>query len=243
MQKKRFGLVGKNISYSFSKAYFTAKFEKESRDGFTYENFDIAEIENIKDVFKEENLGGLNVTIPYKETIIPYVDALSETAAAIGAVNTIAFENGKTIGHNTDYIGFRDSLMPLLTPFHQNALILGTGGASKAVAYALQQLGITYAFASSSDQSALKYEGITESLFSGYQIIINATPLGTSPNTDACPSLPYQAFSPQQIAYDLIYNPAATLFLKKASAQGAVIKNGHEMLVLQAEAAWKIWNR
>ncbi len=242
MQKKRFGLIGKNIAYSFSKAYFTAKFERESYKDFTYENFDIPGIEGISNILKEENVAGLNVTIPYKESIIPYLGALSATASEIGAVNTISFHAGKTVGHNTDYIGFRDSLAPILAPLHRNALILGTGGASKAVAYALKEMGIMYSFASSSDKSAIRYEDLTETKCAEFQIIINATPLGTSPNTNVCPPLPYHAFTPNHIAYDLIYNPSETLFLKNAAAQGATVKNGHEMLVLQAEAAWKIWN-
>lgn len=242
---KRFGLVGKNIGYSFSRKYFWEKFEKKSLDDYSYDNFDIQDISDFIGIIKNNrNLCGLNVTIPYKETIIPYLDNLSGKAKKIGAVNCIKFtKKGKLKGYNTDCYGFKKSLKPLLKPHHKKALILGTGGASKAIAYTLKKLGIGYIFVSRNQGiNTIKYEDITAETFQNFQIIINCTPLGTYPETEKFPLLPYQCFSQAHIAFDLIYNPEQTLFLKKASENGTVIKNGYEMLVLQAEKAWKIWH-
>ncbi|RZK00253.1 MAG: shikimate dehydrogenase [Flavobacterium sp.] len=245
-KKKQYGLVGKNISYSFSKAYFTEKFEKENNKNHSYENFDIQEIFEFPGILKNNPyLKGLNVTIPYKEVVIPFLDKMSKNALKIGAVNTIKFiGNGKTKGYNTDFYGFKKSLKPLLKSHHKNALILGTGGASKAVAYALRLLEIDYILVSRApSEHTLTYDEIDASTFEEYQIIINCTPLGTSPNVEVCPDIPYDYFTEKHIAYDLIYNPEETLFLKKAKKKGAVIKNGYEMLVFQAEKAWKIWKK
>lgn len=244
--KKRFGLVGRNISYSFSKGYFTDKFNNENFAGCTYENFDIPEISAFTEVIKNtSDLKGLNVTIPYKETVIPFLGKLSKKATLIGAVNTIKItKKGKLKGYNTDYYGFKKSLKPLLQPHHKKALILGTGGASKGVAFALDELDITYTFVSrEAKENGIDYDRINATTFDNYQIIINATPVGTSPNTDAFPLIPYEFFTENHIAYDLIYNPAETQFLKKAKQQGAQIKNGLDMLIFQAEKAWKIWNK
>lgn len=245
--RKRFGLLGRNISYSFSKGYFTQKFNNDKLfEGCTYENFDIPEITFFPEIIKKTpDLKGLNVTIPYKEVVIPYLDKLSKKATAIGAVNTIRFtKKGNLKGYNTDYYGFMKSLEPLLEPHHKKALILGTGGASKGVAYALKELGISYTFVSrEAREGVIDYDRINAATFDNYQIIINATPLGTSPNTEAFPLIPYECFTPKHIAYDLIYNPAETQFLKKAAARGAVTKNGQDMLIFQAEKAWKIWNK
>jgi len=243
---KRFGLLGRNISYSFSKKYFTDKFNNENFVGCTYENFDIPEITAFPEVIKNiSDLKGLNVTIPYKETVIPFLDKLSKKAELIGAVNTIKItKKGKLKGYNTDYYGFKKSLQPLLQPHHKKALILGTGGASKGVAFALDELDITYTFVSrEAKENGIDYDRINATTFDNYQIIINATPVGTSPNVDAFPLLPYEFFTEKHIAYDLIYNPAETQFLKKAKDQGAQIKNGLDMLIFQAEKAWKIWNK
>jgi len=244
--RKRFGLLGRNISYSFSKGYFTEKFSKEHFEGCTYENFDIPEISYFADL-KENNsdLNGLNVTIPYKETVIPFLDKLSKNAEQIGAVNTIKFtKKGKLKGYNTDYYGFKKSLEPLLQPHHKKALILGTGGASKGVAFALDQLDIAYTFVSrGGKENSIDYSLINATTFDNYQIIINCTPVGTSPNVDLFPMIPYEFFTEKHIAYDLIYNPAETQFLSKAKAEGAQIKNGLDMLIFQAEKAWKIWNK
>ena len=242
----QYGLLGKNISYSFSKNYFTKKFEDSNSVDCSYENFDIQDIQELPDIIKNNpNLKGLNVTIPYKETVIPFLDELSKKAAKMGAVNTIKFtKNGKLKGYNTDYYGFQKSLKPLLESHHKKALILGTGGASKAVAFALEELGILYTFVSrEATKNTIDYSRINATTFDNYQIIINCTPLGTSPNTDACPDIPYEYFTAKHIAFDLIYNPSETLFLQKAKQKGAVTKNGMEMLVFQAEKAWKIWNK
>lgn len=244
--RKRFGLLGRNINYSFSKGYFTDKFNNENFEGCTYENFDIQEIDAFADIIKNTpNLKGLNVTIPYKETVIPFLDKLSKKAALIGAVNTIKItKKGKLKGYNTDYYGFKKSLEPLLQPHHRKALILGTGGASKGVAFALDELNIPYTFVSrEAKENAIDYDRINATAFDNYQIIINSTPVGTSPNTEAYPLIPYQYFTEKHIAFDLIYNPAETQFLKKAKEKGAEIKNGLDMLIFQAEKAWEIWNK
>ena len=243
---KRFGLLGRNISYSFSKGYFTDKFANENFEGCTYENFDIEDISTFPEIIKNTlDLKGLNVTIPYKEPVLPFLDKLSKKAALIGAVNTIKItKKGKLKGYNTDYYGFKKSLQPLLKEHHKKALILGTGGASKAVAFALQELQISYAFVSrETKENAINYDLINATTFDNYQIIINSTPVGTSPNVDLFPIIPYEYFTKKHIAFDLIYNPAETQFLKKAKENGAQIKNGLDMLIYQAEKAWKIWNK
>ena len=244
--RKRFGLVGRNINYSFSKGYFTDKFNSKNFEGCTYENFDIQEIDGFTEIIKNtSDLKGLNVTIPYKEAVIPFLNKLSKKAALIGAVNTIKItKKGKLKGHNTDYYGFKKSLEPLLKSHHKKALILGTGGASKGVAFALDELDIPYTFVSrEAKENAIDYNRINATTFDNFQIIINSTPVGTSPNTEAYPLIPYEYFTKNHIAFDLIYNPAETQFLKKAKEQGAQIKNGLDMLIFQAEKAWDIWNK
>ncbi|CAM3073459.1 shikimate dehydrogenase family protein [Flavobacterium frigoris] len=244
--RKRYGLLGRNISYSFSKGYFTDKFTAENFVGYTYENFDIKAIASFTEVVKNNSdLKGLSVTIPYKESVIPFLDKLSKKAALIGAVNTIKItKKGKIKGYNTDYYGFKKALEPLLQQHHKKALILGTGGASKGVAFALDELDIAYTFVSrEAKENSIDYNRINATTFDNYQIIINATPVGTSPNTEAFPLIPYDYFTDRHIAFDLIYNPAETQFLKKAKEKGAKIKNGYDMLVFQAEKAWKIWNK
>jgi shikimate dehydrogenase len=246
MKKSQYGLVGKNIGYSFSKDYFSKKFEDNLLTDFSYENFDIQDVGKFSEILKNNpNLKGLNVTIPYKETVIPFLDKLSKKATEIGAVNTVKFtKKGKLKGYNTDYYGFQKALKPLLESHHRKALILGTGGASKAVAFALEQLGISHTFVSrEATENTIDYNRINSTTFDNYQIIINCTPLGTSPNVDVCPDIPYDCFTPKHIAFDLIYNPDETLFLQKAKQNGAVIKNGMEMLVFQAEKAWRIWSK
>jgi len=244
MTKHLFGLVGKNIDYSFSKDYFNEKFKKLNLVNYSYENFDL---ENINEflVYIEQNpsISGLNVTIPYKEAIILYLNKLSKKATEIGAVNTIKItKSGKLKGFNTDYYGFKKSLEPLLKNHHKKSLILGTGGASKAVAYALEQLGIVCTYVSRNPEGDnIGYNQITKNIFEEFQIIVNCTPLGTFPNTNLCPDIPYDYFTKNHIAFDLIYNPSETLFLKKAKERGATTKNGLEMLTLQAEKSWKIW--
>jgi shikimate dehydrogenase len=241
---KLYGLVGKNIAYSFSRNYFAEKFAADNITDSMYVNFDIDTIaEFAKIIRKNPNLKGLNVTIPYKEKIIPFLDDLSGTAREIGAVNTIKiYPNGILKGFNTDEYGFRKSIEPLLQPHHKKALILGTGGASKAVAFALKKLNIDCLFVSrNKTENTLIYNDLNEQIVN-CQIVINTTPIGTFPNIEKCPEIPYEAFTSQHIAYDLIYNPAETLFLKNAAANGSQTKNGLEMLQLQAKKAWEIWN-
>jgi shikimate dehydrogenase len=245
-KKQQMGLVGKNIDYSFSKAYFTTKFKEPKLARFTYSNFDLATISEFPKIVKENpNLKGLNVTIPYKEAVIPYLNQLSKKAAKIGAVNTIKFTKKGTLkGYNTDCYGFKKALKKVLQPHHKRALILGTGGASKAVAFALNELAIGFTFVSrEAVPPALSYAQLDATVFENYPIIINCTPLGTFPNVSECPPLPYATLTANHLVFDLIYNPEETLFLKKAKAQGATTKNGWDMLIYQAEKAWEIWNK
>ena len=237
---KTFGLIGKNIDYSFSRTYFKNKFSEMNLLNHQYLNFDIDSLLNINNLFNSNNFG-FNVTIPYKEAIIPYLDELDGHAEKIGAVNTIKLKDNKTVGYNTDWLGFKNSIKPLLQNHHNNALILGTGGASKAIKYALEQLNISYKVVSRNNGD-YNYDGLNEEIIRKYQIIINCTPLGTFPIVNLCPNIPYNAITPKHLVYDLIYNPSETLFLKKAKEQGAIIKNGLEMLEIQAEKAWEIWN-
>jgi shikimate dehydrogenase len=243
---KQYGLLGKNINYSFSRKYFADKFEREQIKSCTYNNFDIPNIDGFIKIIKEtENLMGLNVTIPYKQEVIPLLDALSIEAQEIGAVNTITLnKEGKTKGYNTDCYGFEESIKPLLQAHHTHALILGTGGASKAVLYVLKNLNIQTTIVSRfKGENTITYEEIDDNCIEKHSIIINCSPVGTSPNTEQFPKLPYSNLGAQHLVYDLIYNPAETVFLKKSKEKGAVTKNGYEMLVLQAEKAWEIWNK
>ncbi len=242
---KQYGLIGKNISYSFSKQYFSEKFKTEKLLYCNYTNFDISSIEAFPHIIKSTaNLKGLNVTIPYKETIFPYLDKISSKAQRIGAVNTIKItKKGNLKGYNTDEYGFRKSLLPLLQKHHQKALILGTGGASKAIAYTLKKLEIPYQFVSRKTEQAYNYSSLTNKIISEHQIIINCTPLGTYPNTENFPDVPYTAITDKHLLYDLVYNPSETVFLKKGKQQGAITCNGLKMLELQAEKAWKIWHK
>ena len=242
---KTYALVGRNISYSFSRRYFAEKFAKEQITDCEYINFDIPYIEELPALIAATpTLAGMNVTIPYKEAALPLLDLQSEALMAIKACNTIKIlPSGKLKGDNTDYIGFRDSLIPYLQPHHNRALILGTGGASKAVAFALSQLGISFLLVSrKSSAIAISYHELTKEIIENHSLIINTTPLGTFPKTEAFPPIPYQWITSQHLLYDLIYNPEKTTFLAKGATQGATILNGYPMLVLQAEAAWKIWN-
>jgi shikimate dehydrogenase len=244
--RKRFGLLGRNISYSFSKGYFTEKFKTENLEGYTYENFDLTSLDEFSaSIANTTDLKGINVTIPYKEAIMLHLDSLSKKAARIGAVNTIKFtKKGKLKGYNTDYYGFKKSILPLLKPHHQRALILGTGGASKAIAFALEELGISFTFVSrGGKEKTIDYTSLNAITFDNYQIVINCTPIGTSPDVDASPAIPYDLFTDSHIAYDLIYNPEETQFLRQAKAKGATTKNGYDMLVYQAEKSWEIWNK
>lgn len=242
---EKYGLIGKNIDYSFSKQYFTKKFEAENLPNFTYENFDISDISELQSIVAETlYLKGLNVTIPYKESVFPFLDKINKKALAIGAVNTIKItKNYKLKGYNTDYYGFKKSIKPYLKAHHKKALILGTGGASKAIAYALNKLNIEYKYVSRKPTSQqLSYDDLDATLFSEFHLIINSTPLGTFPNIEEFPPLPYSLFTNRHLAFDVIYNPAETAFLNKARSFGAETLNGSQMLVFQAEKSWKIWN-
>jgi shikimate dehydrogenase len=246
MSLRQFGLLGKNISYSFSKKYFTDKFALENLAECSYENFDIQTIEEFPSIIANNSgLIGLNVTIPYKESVITYLDKLSKNASQIGAVNVIRVtKKGNLKGYNSDYYGFIKSLKPLLQPHHKKALILGTGGASKAISFALDKLGIPFTFVTREEKEGMiNYNRINATTFDNYHIIINCTPVGTSPNTKEFPPIPYNFFTSNHLAFDLIYNPEETQFLKKAKKKGAITKNGLEMLIFQAEKAWKIWNK
>tara|TARA_R110002049_G_scaffold285775_5_gene467321 strand:+ start:2066 stop:2830 length:765 start_codon:yes stop_codon:yes gene_type:complete len=242
----KLGLLGKNIAYSFSKAYFKKKFEDENIKDTTYENFDIESINLFPSIIKNTKyLKGLNVTIPYKEEVVPFLDKVNKKAKAIGAVNTIKVtKKGELVGYNTDYYGFKKSLEPLLKPHHKKALILGTGGASKAIAYSLKKLGISYHYVSrkQSKNVSYTYESLSERIVEAHQIIINCTPLGTFPNVDDCPNIPYSGITNHHILFDLIYNPEETKFLQLGKQQNAVTANGLNMLKLQAEKSWSIWN-
>ncbi len=240
-----FGLLGKNISYSFSSGYFKEKFEELELVNHEYQNFDIQSIEELPNVLQHNSLCGLNITIPYKEEVLPYLDEIDFEAKEIGAVNTIKFlENGKCKGYNTDVVGFLNSLKPLLELHHTKALIIGTGGASKAIAYALKKLHIDFVFVSRNpvNENEIHYSNLTQELISEHTIIVNCTPLGTFPETDLCPNIPYQHITSKHLLYDLIYNPALSTFLQNGKNKGAIIKNGLEMLQLQAEKSWQIWN-
>ncbi|WP_248722572.1 shikimate dehydrogenase [Seonamhaeicola sp. ML3] len=242
----KLGLLGKNISYSFSRSYFKEKFEKEGITNTTYVNFDIESIDLFPSILKNtEGLKGMNVTIPYKQDVIPYLDKLNKKAKEIGAVNTIKItKKGKLIGYNTDCYGFKKSLKPYLKSHHKKALILGTGGASKAIAYALKELDITFKYVSRNmtDGISFTYDTLTEDVIKENPIIINCTPLGTFPNIENHPNIPYNGITNKHILFDLIYNPEETTFLKKGKSNGAVIINGLKMLQLQAEKAWSIWD-
>ncbi|WP_228851011.1 shikimate dehydrogenase family protein [Aegicerativicinus sediminis] len=241
-----FGLLGKNISYSFSRGYFNTKFEKEGLDHH-YVNFDIETVESFKTILDNNlDVQGFNVTIPYKQSIIPFLDDLDKKAKDIGAVNVIKrFPSGFLKGYNTDYYGFKKSLEPHLKPIHTNALILGTGGASKAVAFALKELKIDYDYVSRTNRPGVKflYSDLTDQIISSYSIIINCTPIGTYPNVNDCPDIPFEGIGENHILYDLIYNPPATKFLIVGELKGATTLNGQQMLELQAEKAWKIWTK
>lgn len=244
-----FGLIGYPLSHSFSAKYFAKKFEAESISDSDYRLFPLESISEVTSLIKlHPDLLGFNITIPYKVAILPYLNDITDTAKSVGAVNCVKVERDasgvKLTGHNTDIYGFRESLVPFLEPFHSNALVLGTGGAAKAVCYTLNELGIHYTLVSRSgnEDSILKYSQLTEDIISNNLLIINTTPVGTYPVTDECPYIPYQFLSNSHVLFDLIYNPAETKFLKLGREAGATILNGSKMLELQAEKSWEIWN-
>jgi shikimate dehydrogenase len=246
---QKYGLVGYPLKHSFSIGYFNEKFSSEKIEA-EYINFEIPDINNFPEIIEANpNLHGLNVTIPYKEKVIPYLDELDKQTAAIGAVNVIKIIRNKggkpkLIGYNSDIIGFTQSIQPLLQSHHKKALILGTGGASKAVFHGLKNLGIEAKFVSRTARfGMLTYEELNAEIIKEYTVIVNCTPVGMYPKVDACPDIPYEAITSEHLLYDLLYNPNITLFMKKGEVKGAVTKNGLEMLLLQAFAAWEIWQK
>lgn len=245
--EKRFGLLGRNISYSFSKKYFTQKFRSQGLDHYEYVNYDLNDIEEFQEkVLKDKKiLGGLNVTIPYKEQVIKKLDEIDDEAKKIGAVNTIKIlENGKLKGYNTDAFGFETSLRSCWRGVEKGALILGTGGASKAIAHVIAKLGMPYLFVSrgQTGPQIIVYNEVDKDILQGHDLIINCSPVGTFPDIDSKPELPYKWLTERHLLYDLIYNPETTAFLKMGKRAGAITCNGYAMLVHQAERSWEIWN-
>ena len=240
-----FGLIGYPLSHSFSKKYFTKKFEQEGLTDCRYELFPIESVSELPGILiKHPELEGLNVTVPYKRQVLPFLHSSKNIPEGIEACNSIHIKEGKLFGYNTDIIGFEKSFTPLLKSQHKKALVLGNGGAAAAVVFVLKKLEIEFLIASRElhDNSSLTYKNIDEQVMKVCNIIINTTPLGMFPNENSYPPIPYQCISEKHLLYDLIYNPARTLFLQKGEERGAAIKNGEEMLMLQAEESWKIWN-
>ena len=240
-QAQQFGLLGKNISYSFSKNYFEEKFKKLFLQNHSYNFFDVQDLNKISDLFNTSELKGFNVTIPYKEAIIPFLDELSEEAEKIGAVNCVKIIDDKKIGFNTDAFGFEKSLLIHKKPHHTKALILGDGGAAKAVKFILEKHNIDYKTVSR--KSELNFENLTSDIVSEHFLIVQCTPVGTFPNVDDCIKFPFEALTNQHYIIDLIYNPTETSFIKNARKQGAITMNGYYMLEQQAEKAWLIWTK
>lgn len=245
---KKYGLIGYPLGHSFSRNFFNEKFLSENINA-EYVNFEIPTIEDFpKVIANNPELTGLNVTIPYKEQVITYLDKLDDTAAKIGAVNVIRIERNKgkikLTGYNSDIIGFTRSIESLIEPYHKKALILGTGGSSKAIHFGLEQLGLETLYVSRNkhNDTTITYGEITPEIMNEYKVIVNCTPVGMYPQADKCPDIPYDLLTPEHLLYDLLYNPNTTLFMKKGSDHGAIVKNGLEMLLLQAFASWDIWN-
>lgn len=243
-----YGLIGYPLGHSFSKGFFTEKFANEHINA-QYLNFEIPSIDHLTQVLEQTpRLRGFNVTIPYKQQVMPYLDDMSDEAKAIGAVNVVKVigegDERKLIGYNSDVIGFVNSIRPLIKPHHRKALILGTGGASRAIHYGLtNKLGLETLFVSRSERpGCITYQQVTPELIRQYEVIVNCSPCGMHPHTDECPPLPYSSMTSGNLLYDLVYNPLETLFMKRGAEHGAVVKNGLEMLHLQAIAAWEIWN-
>ncbi len=244
---KLYGLIGYPLGHSFSKKYFTEKFEKEKIDGCSYESFPIESIDKFPQLLLDNpNLQGINVTIPYKVEVMKYLDELDASAEEIGAVNCIKREEGKLTGYNTDAYGFAKSIKPFLAKQHEKALILGTGGASKAIEYVLKQLGVTCFFVSrikkEDEPNSLSYEELNHHVMETCKLIVNCSPVGTFPNIDQAPAIPYNFITSEHFLYDLVYNPIETEFLKRGKQKGAIVLNGLPMLENQAEEAWRIWN-
>lgn len=241
---KHYGLIGKTLAHSFSASFFEDYFEKNNIDA-KYSNFELNDIEEIQSIFAQ-NLSGLNVTFPYKESIIPFLDRLDESAAQIGAVNVVAFENGQTVGYNTDAFGFAQSIKPFLTFEHERALIFGTGGASKAVAHVFKQIGLAVFYISrngNQENGVFSYEDINNHMLGSCKVLVNCTPIGTFPNVTDCIELPFEYLTPSHLVIDLVYNPAETELMKRAQKNGAAVMNGLSMLQHQALKSYEIWTR
>ncbi len=243
---RKFGIIGFPLSHSFSPEYFSKKFEREQISDSSYKAYPIDSIDRFTDLLANNPaLKGLNVTIPYKKSVIPFLNSARDVVMKTGACNCIKIQNGSLEGFNTDVTGFEKSLLPKLTHKHTKALILGTGGSASAVEFVLEKLGIDFLFVSrnnSTEKKSLTYNQLTKEIIEENRLIINTTPLGMYPQVDNCPDIPYQFLTSEHYLFDLIYNPAETLFLRKGAEKGAVTKNGADMLVIQAEESWKIWN-
>ena len=243
---KLYGLIGYPLGHSFSKKYFTEKFRKEGITDCRYELFAIPSIKDLPLVINSNpDLKGLNITIPYKQKVLEYVNETTDAVKNIGAANTVKFDGNRIIAYNTDVIGFENSLLQKLKPSHKKALVLGTGGSSKAIQYVLKKLGIEFLLVTrnqSLQQGSINYSMIDEAIINDHQLIINCTPVGMYPNDNEYPQLPYKFLSSQHYLYDLVYKPEKTLFLKRGEERGATIQNGLDMLTIQAEESWKIWN-
>ncbi len=242
---KRFALIGKTLTHSFSKSYFQSKFEREGIEDATYENIEIDSEEELKDLIAHKHFDGFNITIPWKEEVLKLAAEASEECLAIQSANVLKLTNNGYKAYNTDFIGFQETLKPLLKPYHTAALIVGNGGSSKAIAYVLQLLDIDCRIATREATNGIfiNYSEIRTIDVRNATIIINTTPLGMSPNINTFPDIPYEGIGKFHLAYDLVYNPAETVFLKKAGLQGAMTKNGYDMLIRQAEESWKTWNQ
>ena len=246
----KYGIIGYPLGHSFSRGFFTEKFAREGIDA-QYLNFEIPDVTMLRDVLRDNpELRGLNVTLPHKQAVIPLLDELSDEAREIGAVNVIKVEfspfkgeSGRVLkGFNSDIIGFTESIRPLLQPWHKKALILGTGGASRAIRVGLSRLGIEWTYVSRQNSSLLKYSDLTSEVMEDYTVIVNCTPVGMFPKVDEAPNIPYECLTPRHLLFDCVYNPEDTLFMQRGRAQGATVKNGLEMLHLQALASWRFWN-
>jgi len=245
-EKRLYALIGFPLAHSFSERYFNAKFEKEGIKDTVFKSFSFESIDGINDIIKANpDLKGFAITIPHKKSILPFLNEVTEEVKLMGACNCVRIEDGKLFGFNTDVVGFEQSFIKKLQPHHTKALILGGGGAAAAVEFVLHKLHIDYRFVSrtpNKQKSVLSYEDINEDILKEYTIIINTTPLGTFPKVDEAANIPYQLLTPRHYLFDLVYNPAETKFLRLGKEQGAAVENGYEMLVLQAEENWKIWN-
>jgi shikimate dehydrogenase len=242
---KLYGLIGYPLGHSFSKKYFTEKFSKEGIHNCRYENFPIPAIEELKNILSQNpQLSGFNITIPHKQAVISFLDDTTHLPSGLSACNCVKIAAGKLTGYNTDVVGFEQSLLPLLNSSHKNALVLGNGGAAEAVKFVLHQLHIGFKVVSRKlhDDTHLTYQDIDEAIVKDNLLIVNTTPLGTFPNVNECPEIPYQFLTQNHYLFDLVYNPSKTLFLQKGEEYGASIKNGSDMLHIQAEESWKIWN-